>query len=239
MNNAITVVIVCYNRIKYTKECIFSVLRNIRKIDNIIIIDNGSNDGSRQFISNIAKLHDNIKYYFMNNNIFVPGAWRYVANNIELNEFVLLLDNDGLLTASNEKIYISCKKIFDKYNNLVSIGLYKTPIQGTYAKGIIDENYCRSRHVIGQTEFFFTDKYAGYRIDKSSVFKSMFRNWEHKFIEEKYNQRLIENGYTTARIIPGFVSDLSENKFNDPDHISYYEEFWGKHKNNIEMFNSS
>ena len=106
MNNAITVVIVCYNRIKYTKECIFSVLRNIRKIDNIIIIDNGSNDGSRQFISNIAKLHDNIKYYFMNNNIFVPGAWRYVANNIELNEFVLLLDNDGLLTASNEKIYI-------------------------------------------------------------------------------------------------------------------------------------
>ena len=59
MNNAITVVIVCYNRIKYTKECIFSVLKNIRSVDNIIIIDNGSNDGSRQFIINIAKLLQN------------------------------------------------------------------------------------------------------------------------------------------------------------------------------------
>ena len=237
MNNAITVVIVCYNRIKYTKECIFSVLKNIRDIDNIIIIDNGSNDGSRRFISNVSKLHNNIKYYFMQDNLYVTGAWRYVANNIELNEYVLLLDNDALLTTSNDNLFKSCNKIFEQHKNLVSIGLFKTPIQGTYAKGIIDENYYQNRHVIDQTEFFFTDKYAGYRFDKSNVFKRIFGNWENKFIEEKYNQRLIENGYTTARIIPGFISDLSENKFNDPDHRSYYEEFWGKHKNNIEMLN--
>lgn len=239
MKESITVVIVCYNRIKYTKECIFSVLKNIRKQDEILIIDNGSSDGSRELIQNITKLHNNTKLYFPKKNIYVTGAWKYVSKNVELNDYVLLLDNDMLLTTSLDNLMKHCQKLFDNVENLVSIGLFNTKIPGTYFRNtLVDENYYKKRHMIDKTEFYFTDKYSGFRIDKSNVFKKYFSNWEHKFIGEKYNQRLNANGYTTARLLPGFIKDLSENNLGDPDHRDYYKEFWGEHKNNIQFFNA-
>ena len=61
----------------------------------------------------------------MQDNLYVTGAWRYVANNIELNEYVLLLDNDALLTTSNDNLFKSCNKIFEQHkNSLIYLNLY-------------------------------------------------------------------------------------------------------------------
>lgn len=237
MNNKLTIVIVCYNSVKYTKECIFSVLSNTRTFDDLLIIDNGSEDGTREFVCDLCKLHNNISYYFPSKNLYVTGAWKFVANNIKLNDYVLLLDNDASFSKNSDSWFEKCIKIFSRHSNLASIGLYNTPIQGTYAKGIVDNNYYNNKCTLNNLNYIFTDKYAGFRIDKSSIFIDNFTQWEHKFIEERYNQKLIQKGFRTARLIPGIIDDLSENNFDDPDHILYYEKFWGNYKNNIRMYN--
>ena len=64
MNNfKISAVIVTYNRKELLKECIISLLRQTKKLDNIIIIDNNSTDGTGELIRSEFKNLSYIKLY--------------------------------------------------------------------------------------------------------------------------------------------------------------------------------
>ena len=49
----IGVVIVTYNRIKLLKECITRVLNQTQTIDTVIVVDNNSNDGTRDYLDSL------------------------------------------------------------------------------------------------------------------------------------------------------------------------------------------
>lgn len=58
-------VIVTYNRLSLLKECIQSVLNQTRSIDKIIIVDNGSSDGTKEYLSNLKG--ENIQIIYQEN----------------------------------------------------------------------------------------------------------------------------------------------------------------------------
>lgn len=58
-------VIVTYNRLSLLKECIQAVLNQTRSIDKIIIVDNGSSDGTKEYLSNLKG--ENIQIIYQEN----------------------------------------------------------------------------------------------------------------------------------------------------------------------------
>lgn len=112
----IGVVIVTYNRIKLLKECINRVLNQTEPVDSVIVVDNNSNDGTREYLDNLNDTR--INAYHMNENLGGAGGF-YEALSIASKDnfdYVLIIDDDAML----EKNYI--KKIIDfseknpKYN---------------------------------------------------------------------------------------------------------------------------
>lgn len=89
----ISVIIVNYNTIELTKNCVESIIRNTKEVSyEIILVDNGSKDGSKEYFEKDKR----ITYIYSEENL---GFGR--ANNLGLNyskgSYIFLLNSDTLL----------------------------------------------------------------------------------------------------------------------------------------------
>ena len=106
MNNIkVSVIVNFHNGEKYLKKCLDSIIEQNYKNIEIILWDNGSNDGS----SNIIKTYrdDRIKYIFNKNKVALYKA-RNHAIMYSSGELITFLDSDDWW----EKDYLSSREIF-------------------------------------------------------------------------------------------------------------------------------
>lgn len=91
--SSVSCIIVNYNNEKFIKQCIDSVLKQSRRVDEIIISDDCSTDNSLEIIYEYAKIHDNIRV--LKNEVNV-GVSKNRDNAIRLakGEFITTLDSD-------------------------------------------------------------------------------------------------------------------------------------------------
>ena len=97
MTSKLSIVIVNLNTLELTKGCIESIYKNKPKFNfEILITDNGSNDGSVQMIKNFAKKYKNFTAIFNDSN---TGYGK--ANNQGIKKakgkYILLLNNDTIV----------------------------------------------------------------------------------------------------------------------------------------------
>lgn len=91
------VVIVTYNRLELLKECISAVDNQKLHFSDVVIVDNASTDGTRDFLKDYENRH-HIIYEAKNGGGakgFKDGV-EFVHNNIEA-DWVLLIDDDAIL----------------------------------------------------------------------------------------------------------------------------------------------
>ena len=96
--NRIGVVIVTYNRLDLLKECISAIFNQTRNVEKIIIINNASNDGTKEYLE---EYNSNDLFYIqnLNNNIGGAGGFREglkYALESEL-DWVVIIDDDAIL----------------------------------------------------------------------------------------------------------------------------------------------
>src|ERR1017187_6595766 len=48
-----SVIIPCWNQVEYTRQCVAALLRHTRSIWELIVVDNGSTDGTAEYVANI------------------------------------------------------------------------------------------------------------------------------------------------------------------------------------------
>ena len=89
----ISVVIPVYNREKYIKECIDSVLNQTYQNFEIIIVDDGSTDKTVEIIESI---NDERIKLFKNNHLGVSEATNFAFKQIN-GEYIALLDSDDTM----------------------------------------------------------------------------------------------------------------------------------------------
>lgn len=118
MNSLVTVVVVNWNGIKDTIECLDSLMCLDYDRFNIIVVDNGSCDGSGDIIKHkypdvlVIRNEDNLGYTEANNI-----GIRYALNNGA--EYICILNNDTIV----DKHFISTAiAAFNKYNNVGMVG---------------------------------------------------------------------------------------------------------------------
>jgi len=88
----VSVVIPTYNRSKFVKEAIESVLEQSYKNFELIVVDDGSTDDTRSVVEQISD--NRVKYYYKNNS--GPAAARNLGLDKSKGQYISFLDSDDL-----------------------------------------------------------------------------------------------------------------------------------------------
>ncbi len=92
-----SIIILTFNELKYTKECFESIKKYTPEPHEIIFVDNGSTDGTVEWLRRLANENKNIKLIENKTNLgFAKGCNQGI--NIASGEFILLLNNDVIVT---------------------------------------------------------------------------------------------------------------------------------------------
>lgn len=125
----IVTVIVTYNRINLLKECIDSLSKSTLQSD-VIIINNASNDGTKEYLSTINVTYPSIKFYIhnMDKNLNGAGGFNYglkVASKLDY-KYVWIMDDDCIVNNNslNELIKVA-SELNDNFGFLSSKVIWK------------------------------------------------------------------------------------------------------------------
>ncbi len=100
----ISVIMPCYNSANYLRETVDSILNQTFKDFEIILIDDGSTDETKEMINELAEKHDNISAYFHTNH--GQGYERNFGITKAQGKYIHFMDSDDLLEPNcYEKLY--------------------------------------------------------------------------------------------------------------------------------------
>jgi GT2 family glycosyltransferase len=139
-----TIIIVNYNGLKITQDCLKTLLKNRDNFLEIILVDNDSHDGSKEYFAALSKKHRFIKVIFNSkNNGFAE------ANNqgyeIAKGKYICFLNNDTLVPRDfllpmvskleeNDRLAAVQPLILFPDLTIDSVGSYMTPTGFLYHK---------------------------------------------------------------------------------------------------------
>lgn len=93
-----SIIIVTYNGLAYTKMCLASLLgSDWRESDELIIIDNGSTDGTQEFLCELSRAHASVRIEVNSTNRGFAAANNH-GLALASGEILILLNNDTILT---------------------------------------------------------------------------------------------------------------------------------------------
>ena len=119
MNYLISTIIPFYNSKKYIQETILSVLSQSIGFENIelILINDGSSDKSEKIVNDFINKHENIKYYYQNNQ----GVGLASNKGIEVcnGKYITFLGADDIL---HKNAYEILYNDAEKHNAQISMG---------------------------------------------------------------------------------------------------------------------
>lgn len=93
----ISIVILTFNQLTYTKECVESIRKHTSEPHEIIFVDNGSTDGTVKWLKKLIKINDNYTLIENTTNLgFSKGCNQGIKESS--GEYILLLNNDVVVT---------------------------------------------------------------------------------------------------------------------------------------------
>ena len=108
-----SIVILTFNQLKYTKECVESIRANTPEAHEIIFVDNGSKDGTTKWLKQLCKENDNYRLIENKKNLgFAAGCNQGIKGSE--GEYILLLNNDVVVTRDWLSGMIECIRSSDE-----------------------------------------------------------------------------------------------------------------------------
>jgi GT2 family glycosyltransferase len=89
----ISIIIPVFNKLEYTKLCLMSLQNSCPETNKIIVIDNGSSDGTMEYLRGL----EGISVISNETNLGCAGAWNQGVSNTQ-SEWVVILNNDVILS---------------------------------------------------------------------------------------------------------------------------------------------
>ena len=180
----VSIIIPVYNTAKYLPECIKSVLNQTYSNIEVLLIDDGSTDGSSEICDEYAKQDERIKCFHLENG----GVSR--ARNIGLKEaggeYICFLDSDDYYAES----YVGSMRNLIEENNtdVVICNHYDVNEQGDILfASEIPEGYI-SKELLYE-KIFLTSEIGGFsctKIYKAGLIRDIFFNEEIHICEDTY-----------------------------------------------------
>lgn len=92
MNNNLSVIIPTFNRKRAIYYFINSILKQTLKVNETIIIDDGSIDTTEKIVKKLMQNNSNIKYYKQSKNVFCPSC-KSIDRERNIRKYLKLFDN--------------------------------------------------------------------------------------------------------------------------------------------------
>ena len=124
-----SIIIPTYNRKNLVCETIQSALNQTRKVDEIIVVDNFSLDGTKEYLEEKFKDYENIRIYQNDEKLSIVNNWSKAISYSET-EYSLLLWSDDIIECD---FIEKCSKIL-KENSKTGFVFTKTSIFGDKIK---------------------------------------------------------------------------------------------------------
>ncbi|MCK4257686.1 MAG: glycosyltransferase [Halanaerobiales bacterium] len=230
-DKSVDLVIINYNTLSYLKECIESIRINTIYPHNIIVVDNGSMDGSISYLRKLLKitLIENKKNY----GYATACNQGIMAGN---GEFVAVLNTDlrmskGWLTEmietakTDDKIGVVGPKLVNKKNQIVGAGV-------TQLDSICSPRGWHEKDRLGlydKVEDCYSVSGACYLIRRKALNKvgAFDENYFFYFEETDLSLRMLEKGYRivycpNAKILHYHEGSLNKKKFNERNTRNLY-----------------
>ena len=199
----LTVLIPCFNEKKTIKRLIHKVEKiNIKK--QIIIIDDGSNDGTVKILKKIKKKNIQIKFNKIN-----KGKGAAIKSSLNLIKGDLVLIQDADLEYNPNDYYKLIKPFLNKKNHVVYGSRVLNKKRYSINKSIIKNFRVLGNHLLTLASNFFnnqklTDAHTCYKLMRKKLFLSL---------------KLRENGFAFCPEVTTKISNLNYKIIEVP--ISY------------------
>lgn len=119
-NGLISIIVPMYNVEQYIEECLESILRQTYKNIEIVLIDDGSIDGTANKIREYLEKYSNIKYVYQKNQGVSVARNRGIVESE--GEFIMFVDGDDKVSTN------ICEKLISKNNDVVLCRYEKFPV---------------------------------------------------------------------------------------------------------------
>lgn len=93
-----SIVIVTYNRLNLLKECLSQVEKQVKKFDEIIVVNNCSTDRTKDFLDEYNNMYHRIRVFHTKKNLGGAAGFRLGAEKVlKTSDYVLFIDDDVML----------------------------------------------------------------------------------------------------------------------------------------------
>lgn len=121
-NDSVSVVVVCHNALSITRKCIEHLRNSEIPVDEIVLVDNGSSDGTKEW----AKKQNDLVYVQNRSNLGC-GIGRNQGVKWATGTYILFLDNDQFIALNAMEAYLEKAKTKD----LVGVETWQVSMDGT------------------------------------------------------------------------------------------------------------
>jgi glycosyltransferase involved in cell wall biosynthesis len=223
----VCVIVLCYNRLAYTKRCLNSLLTWSPERLAIVIVDNGSTDGSRAWLRSWAEGMDNVKLVMNKRNEMPAGGNRIGLRHAMPARAYLLCDNDGLFTG-HEWHTVGLAVLETEGIGLVNMRKSRWRQDGKLRR-------CPVGEAAGQ-RYWHTEMVASFSLLNEAVRQSIVKHLRGQWIGVRIGELTTASGQMPVALHDGLIEDQSENDLDNPEHMAQHRELWKK-KGRIRTFN--
>ncbi len=209
-NPLVSIIVPVYNVKKYLNRCIESLVNQIYRNIEIIIIDDGSTDGSSEICDYYAKLDDRIKVIHKKNDGL--SSARNKGIEVSSGEYIGFIDSDDWIEPEMYSVLV--RNILETESDVADVGM----------KSVINEKPFHNRR---ETIKIFKDDeilVEYFLFDKSSVCRKLYSReiiGDIRFPEKKTNEDICTNFLFLSRAKKMVVSSLNlYHYYRNPESIT-------------------
>jgi GT2 family glycosyltransferase len=228
--NIAALMMVTYNRLELTKQTLDNIFKNTKPPYNLVIVDNGSTDGTKQYLFELTEKYKSsdiklvCQYNDENNGIAIGrNQALLLANNTDETAWYATIDNDILVPAGWLEECIAVLKASPKY------GMIGVNMEGV-VYGLVSEGgktfQRKPQGNLGTACMVFPKslhKMLGF-------FNTEYKNYAHEDADFGMRARVL--GYQL-----GYIKENGKHIGEGENDVGEYREFKNKHhKENLQKF---
>lgn len=226
----VSVIMPVMNNLEFTKDCVESIYKYTEHPFEFIIIDNASTDGTPEYLSQLAKKHNNVRIITMEKNIGVAPSWNLGVREAK-HDYVAIINNDIIILTPHwlyemETILKSSSDIYwTSPTTCYTLDMSKISYKASHYEQLL---YGKSNTQYVVACCFMCPK-SIFETDSIGPFDE---NFEYKYYEDlDYIARIWESGHKVkmaSRVkVYHAVGRTSRKTAGGENNENYYQKKWG------------
>lgn len=187
----VSVIIPVYNVEKYLRRCLDSVINQTYKNLEIVVVDDGSTDGSGEICDEYAKKDKRIKVIHKENGGLSDA--RNVGIRKSIGDYVTFIDSDDAVLHSHIETFISMIK---KYNVEIAVSGIETITSRSFDDNTISSgNVARKMDTMEALKLLLSDEHFSVSANNKIYRRNLFENFKYP------SGKLYEDNGSTYKLI--------------------------------------